>query len=998
MTLKEYLPKGFNGDIKPVEGTGTLYEIERDRKAFGGELLLVRLLGVGYDAEELLEADIDELEARFYDDETPNQWNIRLIWAYEEENAPPSPYIRDELENDTRFAIRRCVPVGNLADFVAPLQTSRAKLENIVNHFDRSELIESIIDQNLEFLFDDSSRDEKFERLKSGATRQKQETESVSLPATSGDRINRFVDSTNLGEFRPTANLKQIDMEPFTLLYGRNGTGKTSILDGTALGLVGQIRHDENRADDYEGLNVTLQGDAEPLSTDSTAVNNRVANWFGFRPHGPANKHIEFYRVNYHETGAATRFIENDPNIDIEQTIRRLLFGEELEDARNDKEELLPRLREQIRETQDQIANLESEKLEIKETQERVSQVFSHLRIAADGLSPATKTALSTEPNMPNSNQVRSPGPDDLQQWARWEQRFADLQDGLDALQELNHDAEPSVTPGKLRHELFEAKEDIERITADIADIKELQAEHAHMTDLRDNLGQSMQGVPASVGLVALILRSHGLDTDDLAALQTGLDEALESDVAPMKAGSIDGWRDHIDNYVTQRLEALRNQKANIEKLDELDKQRRELQSQIRNKTEEYLSITDDAHYCPACYTEQDRDTILNQEKPKQLHGDPSESVPDTLLDRIAVLERAQSIINKPLWEEVDYDVSVRFDDLCGIDAFRHLWENFRDGSEDAIMVSKVTNATMNAFVTALRDIRHSSSITLSAEQVIESRIDDLEALISDLTAGVPAVAGSETDVKQLEEHYQRLSNDISASQDILEKYWQGNVRHLQLDVESDYRVLGRALDEVKQNPSTLEGPSHYDDQLSDIDAQLSKSHETVENCKDGIDRLETAFEGAGGEEKLKNLVADHMTVISTLFKVFQRPYEFEQVQYKGDRVVVKRRGEEGSTTISAMSSGQRAALALAIFVTNNIAHERAPALMMLDEPFAHLDDINTVSFFNLLIELARTGKRQILFATANADIADLLQRKVGESEDFDRVNIPVVNPTQDVR
>lgn len=230
MKLEEYLPKGFQGDIEPVEGVGSLYKIERDRNVFGGELLLVRLLGSDYDAKELLEEDIDELEARFYDNETPNQWNIRLIWAYEEDEASPPPDIRDELENNTRFAIRRCVSVDDLADFVAPLMTIRAKLKNINNHFDRSELIENIIAEDIEFLLDDSSRDKKFQLIKNGIPREERATESVSMPATSDDTVDRFVDSTNLGKFRPNANLRELHVEPFTLLYGRNGTGKTSLL------------------------------------------------------------------------------------------------------------------------------------------------------------------------------------------------------------------------------------------------------------------------------------------------------------------------------------------------------------------------------------------------------------------------------------------------------------------------------------------------------------------------------------------------------------------------------------------------------------------------------------------------------------------------------------------------------------------------------------------------------------------------------------------------
>ena len=87
------------------------------------------------------------------------------------------------------------------------------------------------------------------------------------------------------------------------------------------------------------------------------------------------------------------------------------------------------------------------------------------------------------------------------------------------------------------------------------------------------------------------------------------------------------------------------------------------------------------------------------------------------------------------------------------------------------------------------------------------------------------------------------------------------------------------------------------------------------------------------------------------------------------------------------MSSGQRAALGLAIFVANNLAHNAAPKVMLLDEPFAHLDDINSLSFFNLLIELATQVEpqveRQVIFATASDDIAQLLKRKIGETTQF---------------
>lgn len=176
--------------------------------------------------------------------------------------------------------------------------------------------------------------------------------------------------------------------------------------------------------------------------------------------------------------------------------------------------------------------------------------------------------------------------------------------------------------------------------------------------------------------------------------------------------------------------------------------------------------------------------------------------------------------------------------------------------------------------------------------------------------------------------------------------------------------------------------------EIESLEEEIEGITSSIKDCEDRREYLTSAFEGAEEEGKLQQLVEEHMDVVGTLFKAFQRPYEFESVKLADGELQVIRRGGNTPELASDMSSGQRAALALAIFITNNLAHDTAPPIMLLDEPFAHLDDINTISFFNLLIELAIQGERQVLFATANDNIADLLERKIGESDAFNRVPV----------
>lgn len=979
MTIENRFPDELEiGEFRAVDAPGRLYELHHERGTLGGRLVLIRELGTEYDGQRLLDADVGELEERFYDDETPNRWNIRLFWAYDPE-APPDQEVRHELESDTRYAIRRCVPVDQVAEFVAPLQTSQAKLDTITTQFDRGELIENVIEQNLGFLFGDATREEKFDRLKSGELQNGPSTREQDPD----DPLDGFVDTVQLGEFRPTAAVDEVEWDRFTLLYGRNGTGKTSLLDATAYGLVGQIRHDDGRAADYDGLEVTLEGHSDPLSTDASDVHERIADWFGFRPYGRQNKHIEFYRVNYHEAGAATRFIETDPDIDIDQTLRRLLFGEELEDARKEKAKLLPRLREEIADNVDEIHDLALKDRAIHRREQKAQTVFSWVEKARQDLSPATAAAISEK-------QERQPDPDRFERWTTWERRIEELEAGLDVAPDALSDPD---TAAELRDQLTEAMHSL-RTQHDHIEASVLpQLKRARLTDLRDWYESDLADrTSASAGFIGLLLSVNQIDPEKLALLRRIVREEISVVPAPEETSSIGEWREAVETKLNRQLTALNDRKEKIEELTELEERRRELRAEIRTQTEEYLQITDAASHCPACYLEQSREEILTREKPDDLRETEADGVPDGLRRRISDLEAAIEFVRSPRWEGVEYDTSVRYDDLCGVASFQELWDVERR-IENGLIFSDVSEETVDAFATALREHTDSAPDEVSITTAIQSGIDGIEAKIATELAEVPEATSSDVDLRALKRQYRDRIDDVDAARQVLRESYPDRAMDQPIDISNDGRVVRRAVERIEQNPDVLTVPDDYQNQRQEIQRDIERLVEEIDNCRDGIARLEAAFEGEGGEGELEQLVADHMTVVSTLFKTFQRPYEFEEVRYEEEVVVERRDGTTGS--VSSMSSGQRAALALAIFVTNNLAHDRAPPVMMLDEPFAHLDDINTLSFFDVLLELVRNGDRQVLFATASEDVATLLERKIGDEQQFRRIDLPATPPVQ---
>ncbi|MEA1605572.1 hypothetical protein [Pseudomonas spirodelae] len=80
--------------------------------------------------------------------------------------------------------------------------------------------------------------------------------------------------------------------------------------------------------------------------------------------------------------------------------------------------------------------------------------------------------------------------------------------------------------------------------------------------------------------------------------------------------------------------------------------------------------------------------------------------------------------------------------------------------------------------------------------------------------------------------------------------------------------------------------------------------------------------------------------------------------------------------TLSDISTGQRAAFVLSVFLAMNSKLQDAPPVLLFDDPVAHIDDFNSLSFLDHLRDVALAGKRQIFYATADVKLAGLFEHK----------------------
>lgn len=136
--------------------------------------------------------------------------------------------------------------------------------------------------------------------------------------------------------------------------------------------------------------------------------------------------------------------------------------------------------------------------------------------------------------------------------------------------------------------------------------------------------------------------------------------------------------------------------------------------------------------------------------------------------------------------------------------------------------------------------------------------------------------------------------------------------------------------------------------------------------------------------------------------EVFSRIHSPREYEYVGSPDVLLRTADgHDARTLDEVSTGQRAAFALSIFLARNRTAAAAPPILLIDDPIAHIDDLNALSFLDYLRDLAVNSGRQIFFATADTRVASLFSKKfsfLGES--FKTINLvrsPEVDETASV-
>lgn len=121
-------------------------------------------------------------------------------------------------------------------------------------------------------------------------------------------------------------------------------------------------------------------------------------------------------------------------------------------------------------------------------------------------------------------------------------------------------------------------------------------------------------------------------------------------------------------------------------------------------------------------------------------------------------------------------------------------------------------------------------------------------------------------------------------------------------------------------------------------------------------------------------IVAATHKVADSIFKRIHVPAEY--MVTSDAETPLRRRDNSSAIQLNQVSTRQRAAYVLSMFLAMNAQVTTGPKAILLDDPISHIDDLNALSFLDYPRNLVLKSNRQVFFATADANRPGCRPRK----------------------
>ena len=807
-----------------------------------------------------------------------------------------------------------------------------------------------------------------------------------------------------IGEFRKYPVRKVFDFGAVNLILGVNGVGKTSLLEAIEYLFCGKTRRagPVSRRTVVSGSlrksKLILQTKG---TTPATQMRSRHLVWYGKAELRTLTIHDSFSKFNFLDTDAAVRLSVDKSRARISEDLAQLLLGAEAAKALNRFERVARQLAESEKTLEIDIANREWRRSEAdtrvqslraapRESDSLFSDLLVGLRNAGwlqlpsdkrqtDRLSAALQSALVSVAILRAAGDAT---PADFAQLGAAVQSLADSERVIDRLSK--EEVARKRDDARARQSLRQVTERMEAIDA-LAPIVR--------ADVR-NIYRQRESMERQLSERTALLAEAEVAIGSLPSERSLRRKMLSKAVAE--------WTEAV-GMADERIDAAKRTLATFERTQNVLSS---LRQRLRSSAQEIIRHTGDTTHCPLCQAEYSEAVLdkrieqvtqgfvtgesdrlrsevqtaetLHQQRVSELtalrvlgryvQADPTKTSLDAT---IRLVTRARERVVGLVGELNAIRDTLRVQKEKGW-TFERLIEL---ASTAEIAESEISSDGIEGVRAAIRDEQRRllGTVNRLEAQAREARTRTAEIGIT-YGLGDPTVAEVARVVSERRKAAEDRRRAVAALRDQLQLANVNSTSEVEATLREALGLAGRLRTAVAKEQQDTEAIERESKLVSDAVAEIKGLRVKLRRVGSATAVLEDLLCQQSERVLAETVLRENAANIASTFARIHAPNEFDLVVV-GDGLTIVRRGG-GNVDLDEMSSGQRAAYALSLFLAMNERLRSGPRVLLLDDPVAHVDDINMLSLLDHLRDIALSGERQIFFATADSRIGALFGRK----------------------
>ena len=836
-------------------------------------------------------------------------------------------------------------------------------------------------------------------------------TPSKFRSATAPQRITGdsqpFLQSLKLIEYRDYPKTRELDFGTVNLFVGVNGSGKTSLLEAIELWYCGRNKRNPDADDSYSIEATFADGKVEGASDGrkGQVFRDRNFSWYGQAESRTNNLFQSFAQFNFLDTDAAVRLAESTGSL--EDDLSKLLVGPQASKVWKDIEKVSEAVAGRLRELEPLDAQAAKE-LTALETQLKatsgIEQESDSLWTRLDGIVRQLGWTLTTDDKMKAASTLISQS-----------SQIASLIQQATAIDGINA---PATLKG-LDAYCVNVKRRVDTLEADCVILRTMQGkvqiatrEIKRLGDIELLLIEARDIVATGILERADQLRLGQQTIQDaqnaLGLVDEGTTRLLEKTDQSQSLGDLIRSSALVARQAREALELASKEQAEF---TGLRSRAVGLAQQLREIAAEILKDQANPDECPLCHTDFGAGELLPRmqsgvdaqiesraqallSKVRKAESEVSNANTaeqavnwlSSFAERVAIPESAsiQDVLKRVASTKSDLSGALRQAELLQAELRSFESQGKSRARIDEINQSlraldlKLDTWTAPALEKLIND--SASDRKKQLEAMADSRKDS-EALKASIESALGLSASVGTDIEPtLSRHKESLSlaEGIRAKfATILTEYpWPRDKALSELAVENE-SVRSTASDfqaALAREQSAETSRVTAVNRKAELTKQRSESAPRIERLKKAKKALDELIRDHSLNGAMEAALRTNRAGIEAIFSRIHTPCEFSSLGKQITTLVRKNHPQEAS--LSQISTGQRAAFALSIFLAQNAQLVSAPPVILIDDPIAHIDDLNSLAFLDYLREIAVSGTRQIFFATASEKLASLFERK----------------------